>query len=283
LLYVHPKAPQKVKDFARYCLSEQGANVAEGLGFITPREHFAFQAQKRLAELRRETCPRITACADGRGRKLLRDLALAYTKDQKALALDLEASDPEHLPMVFAGGMQELMLSSGIPDGKYAGERWKQLQQGQDAPATCTPIGARVAAVVVNAQLGKTSLSWQELCWILSGTVRDWRALNLKDGVLEENEIQLLLPERKDPITRLLTQVTGLSPGGHAQCLESDEQILAEVSANPAAIGIVLLAEQLWVGAHSGSWYSRRGGEDLLPCRHPEQAPLADKGSVVKT
>ena len=78
LLFVHPKAPENVKAFARFCVSEQGSAVAESLGFITPRQHFALLQQRRLLAVRKGKCPTLQVCADSRGRRMLKDLALAY-------------------------------------------------------------------------------------------------------------------------------------------------------------------------------------------------------------
>ena len=60
-------------------------------------------------------------------------------------------------------------------------------------------IGARVAAVIVNAKTGKTSLTPNELKMILSGQVRDWRALSVPDGQLDDNTIKLFHPHQTTP------------------------------------------------------------------------------------
>ena len=252
LLYVHPKAPQNVKDFAKFCVSERGADVAEGLGFITPRQHFLLQAQRRLAQARRGDCPTITICTDTKGRRLTRELALAYTREISPLRVQPRADDSKAMGGAFVARPLDLMLSIGVPDAKFSGRKWQEsLAAGQVKPHA---IASHTIAIIAHEQLGKAELTWDELLWIAKGKVKNWGEMGVKigqgpaatapalDGQLPQaldDAIVLAMPDRRDATTRRFTRLLdGVNPadGDHR---DSDAEVISAVQANPGTIGII--------------------------------------------
>ena len=249
LLYVHPKAPENVKAFARFCVSEQGAAVAESLSFITPRQHFALLQQRRLLAVRKGKCPTLQVCADSRGRRMLKDLALAYTKEVAPLRIECEVENTEHLDELFADPEKRFeMMVGGERHFKDEVERMKdetgKTQSDSSSrlqPSSLSlPLGMFVAAVVGNDQLGKEGLSWQEFTWIISGKLRDWRAAGVADGRLEENAIEVMLPEDfRGQLFHLVMRKANVPAGRHVTRTQNDQETLAQISVNPSAIGVV--------------------------------------------
>ena len=252
LLYVHPNAPEKVKEFARFCVSERGADVAEGLGFITPRQHFMVQAQRRLAQARRGDCPTITICTDTKGRRLTRELALAYTREISPLRVQPRAEDSKAMGGAFVARPLDLMLSIGVPDAKFSGRKWQEsLAAGQVKPHA---IAAHAIAIIAHEQLGKAELTWDELLWIAKGKVKNWGDMGVRisqtpattapvlDGQLPpalDDAIVLAMPDRRDATTRLFTRLLdGVSPADDDH-RDSHAEVISAVQANPGTIGII--------------------------------------------
>ena len=289
LLFVHPKAPQNVKDFAAWCVSEPGAAIAETLGLITPFADAQTKAQQRLADLRAGKGEILTVCGQGALYYLARDLTLAFTRSTRPVELKYEPETTDRLATLFLQGHHSVLLSWGTPIGVLpAGnpklETRNPKQEGKPEAESTNPvgpaapaarsvptpnvpasppnpaqpdprfefrtsdfvlprpdlarpapqppngsraaqwhelerkglrsytIGARVAAVVVNAKTGKTSLTPNELKMILAGQVRDWRALSVPDGQLQDNTIKLFMPASNNPIFPLTYLAPAASP-----------------------------------------------------------------------
>ena len=117
LLFVHPKAPQNVKDFAAWCVSEPGANIAETLGLITPFADAQTKAQQRLADLRAGKGEILTACGQGSLYYLARDLTLAFTRSTRPVELKYEPETTNRLATLFLQGRHSVLLSWGTPIG----------------------------------------------------------------------------------------------------------------------------------------------------------------------
>ncbi len=111
LLFVHPKAPQNVKDFAAWCVSEPGATVAETIGLITPFADAQTKAQQRLTDLRAGKGEPLAVCGQGSLYYLARDLTLSFTRSTRPVELKYEPETAEHLATLFLQGHHAVLLS----------------------------------------------------------------------------------------------------------------------------------------------------------------------------
>jgi ABC-type phosphate transport system substrate-binding protein len=293
LLFVHPKAPQNVKDFAAFCVSEEGSRVAETLGLITPRMDAESKAQERLAALRNGEGTPIGIVGDGALRKLMRQVGLAYTREKRPVVIKYESAKPEDVAKIFVKERYAAMISFAAPNTTMVAREWQALES---AGLQTTTLGARALAVIVHPSNPRRHFTGLELQQIVSGQVRDWRALAAPTAaqgggpapgrdMREDCTMRLCLPERESPANTLLVQRLSLTQVAKCERLETDAEILAAVASDVNALGIVNVASLPAGTVMEGKRQEARGNSgksDAATERRSDEGKLKTQNPKIK-
>lgn len=174
MLYVHPKAPEVLRDFGRFAVSPAGAKIAAEHGLVTPYHEWLYQASQRVEEARLGQGERLTAISIRSLSDLLPDLVTEHVRANEVVRLSPATMDADVSAMgafLAPGSSRELLFLTGRPSDRafeVHGQRWNELQPAEHL------LAGRATAIVVNAANKLDSLTLGQIQAIFRGEVNDW-------------------------------------------------------------------------------------------------------------
>ncbi|MCP4379474.1 MAG: hypothetical protein GY794_25295, partial [bacterium] len=87
VMFLHPKAPPVVSEFAKFCVSLPGTKIADSHGLITPWHQKQYEGKLRLAEMKSGKGVRVSAVGIAAGRGALRGMAIEYVRAKEVIQM----------------------------------------------------------------------------------------------------------------------------------------------------------------------------------------------------
>ena len=274
VLYVHPKAPPKAWEFARFAQSEEAAKIAQRHGIWPDWLHRDAQRQERLALVKAGKGTPITVYSLMGRKAMLQDLATKFVEDKAAIQMKVEKKGNWDKAFArYAQGEIDFFLtdetatedemtpkdakaSSKEDDAKKDGNAKAGNPQKAKSTPTRVELGQMAVGVIVHPENLLDSLPLDELQGIFSGEIKAWPGM--KDLVAKMHLVGLdpqspltLLFKEKLAVASPSTAASGdTSPGRSATDFSlakytakpDTEQVILTVARDPSAIGFVDLS-----------------------------------------
>ncbi|MCP4376223.1 MAG: hypothetical protein GY794_08635, partial [bacterium] len=179
VLFLHPKAPPVVSEFADFCASLSGAKIAAKHGLITPLHEQQYQSELRLKKFRAGKGVRVSCLGIGDCRAGISDLAIAFVKAKEVVQLSYASvsSDVASIGTFASGdGKMEVLILGDRPSRRAMelhSEKWNALGRGGTGPVEYV-IASRAVGVIVNPANKIKSLTVEQIQAIYSGEIKNW-------------------------------------------------------------------------------------------------------------
>ena len=251
MLYVHPKAPQSLGEFGRFCTGPVAAEIVARHAFMTPHHVREHAVNKRVKAFVAGEGDRIMAVGPASIREILPDLATEYARAKEPAQVSFKATTTDKAAIgAFVGERgsepELLFLTSRPSDTTLAADAdaWRKL-----APAEHVLAG-RATAVIVSAANKLDMLPQAQIEAIFAGEMNDWEAIGgtgLPAPVQRRGPnvipINRFGARGHDAATVLAHREQKPARTGRLTLLPDTKAVAAAVSLDPQAIGLVNFAE----------------------------------------
>jgi len=246
VLYLRPDASDEMREFCRFAVGPEGAEIARSHGLITMRDHLEYQAEQRVAGVRSAQGAEVRALVpDAALRALVPQLGMEYVRAKETMLLQTGVAESETAAVAsFLGSgdnRPDLLFLSSQPSEavmREHGGAWRRMMPEEHL------LAGRAVAVIVNGVNEVDALSVEQLQDIFLGRMNDWSAVVPNSGnATAGNPIQRFGLPRNDPAALVMHRERVVPPDvAHIETKEDTAAVVAAVSLNEGGIGIVDLA-----------------------------------------